>query len=118
MSAHILIVEDEIMISIHMEDTLAGLGHTVIAASSQKEAEAILDEDKIDLAIVDYHLRDGTSAHLAEKLHERKVPFIVCSGSAGVAELDQIFNGTEFLAKPFTTEGLVAAVSAFDRSDA
>jgi DNA-binding NtrC family response regulator len=112
MSKRILIVEDEIMISMHMEDTLAGLGHTVVTASSQREAETIIDTGVVDVAIVDYHLSDGTSSNLAAKLHERRVPFIVCSGSAGISELDEIFGGSTFLAKPFTTEGLIDAVAS------
>ncbi|RYE51571.1 MAG: response regulator [Hyphomicrobiales bacterium] len=112
MSKRILIVEDEIMISLHIEDTLAGLGHTVVTASSQREAEAIVDVNVIDLAIIDYHLSDGTSANLADKLKQRRVPFIVCSGSAGISELDEIFGGSTFLAKPFTTEGLIDAVTS------
>ncbi|WP_055045783.1 response regulator [Devosia sp. A16] len=114
----ILIVEDEIMISMHMADTLSELGHIVITAPSQRRALAILETAAIDLAIVDYHLSDGTSAQLAATLHERGVPFIVCSGSAGVAELDEIFGGSPFLAKPFTTEGLVDALGSLNRTDA
>jgi len=114
----ILIVEDEIMISMHMADTLSELGHAVVTASSQRHALATIETAAIDLAIVDYHLSDGTSAQLAAKLHERGVPFIVCSGNSGVAELDEIFGGSTFLAKPFTTEGLVDALSNLNRTDA
>jgi DNA-binding NtrC family response regulator len=114
----ILIVEDEIMISMHMESTVAELGHIVVTAASQHEAEAILDADVVDLAIIDYHLTDGTSAQLAAKLHDRRVPFIVCSGSTGLDELGEIFSGSRFLPKPFTTEGLIEAVTGINADSA
>ncbi len=117
MSKRILIVEDEIMISMHMEDTLVEFGHTVMTASSQQEAEAIMAAGVVDLAIVDYHLSDGTSANLANKLRERSVPFIVCSGSAGISELDETFGCSTFLAKPFTTEALIDAVASVSTVD-
>jgi len=82
------IVADEIMISMHMEDTPAGLGHTVLTAASQHEAEAILDADVIDLAVVDCHLPDGTSARRALELQERGVPSVVCSGTMDKAAPD------------------------------
>lgn len=110
----ILIVEDEVMISMHIEVTLAELGHTVLAAASQREVEALLDAEAINLAVIDYHLSDGTSAPLAARLTDRGVPFIICSGSAEAAELEEVFSGSLFLSKPFTTDHLIAAVSQLD----
>lgn len=114
----VLIVEDEIIIAIHIESTLAELGHEVVAAVSLAEAEEILEAADVDLAILDYHLPDGTSEPLVSRLHAMDIPFIICSGSAGLEELSQAFQRTTFLAKPFTTEGLVAAVAAMGRADA
>lgn len=114
----ILVVEDETMIAFHMESTLSDLGHHVKTATSASEAEAILSEDDIDVAVIDYHLTDGTSLQLAERLHALGVPFVVCSGSVGLSELGEVFQHTTFLPKPFTTDGLIEAVAAMAREDA
>ena len=107
----ILVVEDEMIIALDIESTLTELGHSVVCASSRAEALALLDAQSFQLAIVDYHLKDGDSGPLAAELVTRKVPFIVCSGSTGLGELGEVFSGAAFLAKPFSSEGLVEAIA-------
>jgi len=109
----ILVVEDEIMIAMHIEDTLGQLGHQVTSVTTVAEAQPLVEASRIDLAIVDYRLQGGTTCTLAQRLHDLNVPFIVCSGTAGLEELGDAFRNTPFLAKPFTTDGLVAAVENF-----
>jgi DNA-binding NtrC family response regulator len=79
-SKRILIVEDEMMIALHMEDTLAALGHKVTTATTSQEAEQVLEDGRLDLAIVDYRLTHGNTEGLMERLQAARVPFIVCSG--------------------------------------
>lgn len=97
---HILVVEDEARIALDIQSTLSDLGHRVSTVSTTHEAEGILSTDPIDLAILDYHLRDGTSDQLARKLQQNGTLFVICSGTAGIAELQQ----PTILAKPFTTD--------------
>ena len=108
----ILVVEDEMIIALHIESTLIDLGHHVTCASTRAEALDLLDATDYDLAVVDYHLNDGDAAPLAAELTTRRVPFIVCSGSTGLEELGEVFQGAAFLAKPFSTEGLLSAISS------
>lgn len=112
----ILVVEDEIMIAMHIEETLGQLGHEVCTAANVGEAHALLDAGRIDLAIVDYHLQGTTTCGLVQRLHELRVPFIVCSGTAGLEELGEAFQNSPFLAKPFTSDGLLAAVDDIARA--
>ena len=105
----ILVVEDEMIIALDMESTLTDLGHEVVIATTT--AEAILHSGDIDLAIVDYHLKDGKTDEVAMELRRKGVPFIVCSGSAGLQELGEVFDDMTFLPKPFTTDGLIGALS-------
>lgn len=118
MSKRILVVEDETMIAFHIEESLAQLGHSIRTAATTAEAEAILASTSIDVAVLDYHLADGTSGHLAARLRELAIPFVVCSGTAGLSELGEVFQHTTFLSKPFTTEGLIDAVRAAVPADA
>ena len=109
---HILIVEDEALIALDMEVTLADLGHRVTSASSIAQARNILNSDPVDVAVLDYHLKDGTADHLARELQQREVPFVICSGTAGLAELATVFQDTKFLPKPFSADDLIGAITA------
>ena len=106
----ILIVEDEMIVALDMETTLSELGHEVTMVSTTDEAVKVTEAGGIDLAIIDYHLKDGKTDAVAASLRHAGVPFIVCSGSAGLQELGEIFQGTTFLPKPFTTSGLMEAL--------
>ena len=107
----ILIVEDEALVALDIESTLGELGHDTATATTVAEALQLLESGRFDLAIVDYHLKDGTADQLGMTLRSRNIPFVLCSGSAGLQEFGEVFQGTPVLAKPFTTDGLVGAIS-------
>jgi len=107
----ILVVEDEAMILLDLEDTLAGLGHSVVSATTAEGGKAVLSNDDFDLAVIDFHLRDGTSANLARELADRGIPFILCTGTARPDELLDVSQRTVFLEKPYTSRGLLNAVA-------
>jgi len=111
-SRHILIVEDEMMIALHIEDTLGQLGHEVSTATTIAQAEHLLDAGSVDLAIVDYKLTDGNTEALMERLQVAGVPFIVCSGISEEEERQKGRLETRFLSKPFSSDALIDAVTA------
>jgi DNA-binding NtrC family response regulator len=114
-SKRILVVEDEAMILMDLEETLLGLGYSVVSSTTVGGAEASLESGDFDLAVIDFHLRDGTSADLARKLAGRGIPFILCTGTARSDELREVSQRTVFLEKPYTSEGLLDAVkTAFE----
>ncbi|RYG61628.1 response regulator [bacterium] len=110
-SMRVLVVEDEALILLDLEDTLLGLGHSVVSSSTVKDAQASLESEGFDLAVIDFHLRDGTSGNLAQTLTERGVPYILCTGTARPEELQGIPPATVILKKPYISEGLVEAVN-------
>jgi CheY-like chemotaxis protein len=105
-----LLVEDEPLIALDIELTLQQLGHVVLTTTSNEEATALLQTRPVDLAILDFRVRDGDTSELAGQLHARAIPFVVCSGSAALQELGEAFRDAEFLPKPYTTEGLLRAL--------
>jgi len=106
----VLIVEDEALIAMNIEMQLQDLGFETRLASSVDEALRLLTSDSLDLAILDYSLRDGEkTTPIAEALHERRVPFIVCSGSQ-FNDMARVFEGVTVLSKPFTDDLLQSAV--------
>lgn len=107
----ILLVEDEPLISLDIETTLDQLGHEVHSVTTVAEALAQIEAGHVDIAILDYHLKDADTTEVAARLRHANVPFIVCSGSVGLGEIDTAFPGARFLAKPFSTDGLLRAVN-------
>lgn len=106
----ILLVEDEMLIALDIESTLHELGHAVFSATTVAEALQHL-EHGIDLAILDFQLQGGDTTGLARHLRASGIPFVVCSGDIGLDDLGAAFAGASFLPKPFSTDGLLRAVS-------
>ncbi len=77
-------------------------------AATVAEAEGLLNEHPPDVALVDFHLREGErSDGLIARLHEQSVPVIMLSGSFEFPRLSSIV-GTTFLEKPVSEAQLLA----------
>jgi CheY-like chemotaxis protein len=108
-SKHILVVEDEALVALDIQTQLEELGHKVSAAAAVAEAAAILQSESVDVAIVDWHLRDEISAPLIDLLKHRQIPFVVCSASA-LEELANLFPTAPILLKPFGADDLLGVL--------
>ena len=72
-----LIVEDEALVSMLIEDTLAGLGHEVTAVASRlQEACELASTQQFDMAILDVNLDGRSSFPVAE--NSRRAPGALC----------------------------------------
>ena len=108
----ILIVEDEPLIAMMLEDFLdmldkqpAGTADTVATALDQVNAGGV------DAVILDVHLRGGeTSWPVAEALAEKGIPFVLATGGSGEM-IEPAFRDRPILAKPFTLDGVEAALA-------
>lgn len=107
----VLIVEDEPMIALSIEQHLDDLGYRATATSSIEQALERIEQGDIDLCILDYDIRGRASTPVAAALHERSVPFVLCSGS-DVPTLADLFEGVLILGKPFTQVDLESAVTS------
>lgn len=98
----ILVVEDEVMISMMLESFLEELGYPIAGtAESVSEALRLVEGGGFGMAILDLSLENGEkSAPVAEELSRLGIPFIVSSGSA--EPLDGPFSGRPVLSKPYT----------------
>lgn len=110
-SKRILLVEDEPLIALDIETTLSDLGHEVLLATTLAEAMAHVEASALDVAILDYHLKEGDTTGVAARLRQGGIPFIVCSGGFGVEEFNAVFAGASVLTKPFSTDGLLDAIA-------
>ena len=108
-----LVVEDEPMVLRRLCQLIARQGYEVKAASSVAEAMVLLEADP-DLLVTDLQLLDGSGEDVAIASFERNParPIIVCSGfNAEDLRRDRLrLAPLTFLAKPFTTADLEAAL--------
>lgn len=106
-----LLLEDEPLISMDIEMTLEAAGFDVATVMSSADANAWLDGNAADVAIVDIMLRDGRCDEFVSRLEKAGVPFVVHSG-----DLPGAYDGTPFaqgvcLNKPAQAEELVATLT-------
>nr|MEA2797623.1 hypothetical protein [Phenylobacterium sp.] len=105
----VLVVEDEMMVSMLIEDMLSDMGCTVMGPASRlDEAIELAMESDIDCAVLDVNLGGQPIFPLADLLRERGCPFAFATGY-GDAGLRDVDRGTPVLQKPFR-EGDLARV--------
>ena len=106
----VLIVEDEPLIAMMVEDYVDMLGHSVVGpADSAAEGVRLVEAGDLDVAICDVNLRDGPSWPVADALKARGIPFLVATGGH-VEPPPPAHADAPQLAKPFTLDGLEAAL--------
>ena len=105
----VLVVEDEMMVSMLIEDMLSDMGCTVIGPASRlDEAMELATSSDMDCAVLDVNLGGQPIFPLADLLRERGCPFAFATGY-GDAGLRDVDRGTPVLQKPFR-EGDLARV--------
>jgi CheY-like chemotaxis protein len=105
----VLVVEDEMMVSMLIEDMLGDLGCTVVGPASRlDEAVELAKSAEIDCAVLDVNLGGQPIFPVADLLREKGAPFAFATGygDAGLRDSDR---GTPVLQKPFR-EGDLARV--------
>ncbi|MEH6677111.1 response regulator [Phenylobacterium sp.] len=102
----VLVVEDEMMVSMLIEDMLSDLGCQVIGPASRlEEAIALVGSSELDCAVLDVNLGGQPIFPLADILREKGAPFAFATGY-GDAGLRDVDKGTPVLQKPFRESDL------------
>jgi CheY-like chemotaxis protein len=105
-----LVVEDEIMVAMHVEDLLTELGIEVSAiATSLDQALALAREGGFDFAVLDVNLAGQLSFPVADVLRERGIPFLFASGYGSKGVQDD-YRSAIRLQKPFVGRDLAQAI--------
>ena len=97
----VLVVEDEMMVSMLIEDMLHDLGCIVVGPASRLEdAIALVESAELDCAVLDVNLGGQPIFPLADLLRQRGAPFAFATGygDAGLRDADK---GSPVLLKPF-----------------
>jgi CheY-like chemotaxis protein len=105
----VLVVEDEMMVSMLIEDMLTDLGCTIIGPASRlDEAMDLANKAELDCAVLDVNLGGQPIFPVADALRQRGAPFAFATGY-GDAGLRDVDRGSPVLQKPFR-EGDLARV--------
>ena len=102
----VLLVEDEALVAMMIQETLAEFGFQVLGPiSTASEALAAARERHIDAAVLDINLGDGLVYTVAEILAKRGVPFVFVTGY-DADSVNSRFDGIPVLQKPIERESL------------
>lgn len=107
----VLVVEDEMMVSMLIEDMLADMGCKVVGPASRlEEAVELAGASEIDCAVLDVNLGGQPIFPLADILRAKGAPFAFATGY-GDAGLRDVDKGTPVLQKPFRESDLARVLN-------
>ncbi len=113
---NILLVEDELELSLLMQEILSDAGYSVERAFSLSDAMAALAEEEFDGAVLDVELRDGVVFPAADILKHRGIPYMFVSAVFN-AVVPAVHRAAPFVSKPYQPGELVSRLHAVvDRS--
>lgn len=119
MTYHILIIDDEPMITELLTDHLQDGGYETMAANSAAEAMKLLSRNP-DLIILDINMPDMDGLTFCRNIRDH-VSCPILFLTARVTEQDKInglgFGGDDYITKPFSLKELSARVAAHLRRD-
>jgi DNA-binding response OmpR family regulator len=102
----VLLVEDEALVAMMIQDTLAEFGFQVVGpVSTASGALAAARESHFDAAVLDINLGDGLVYTVAEILEKRGVPFVFVTGY-DADSVDSRFSDVPVLQKPIERDML------------
>lgn len=108
----VMVAEDELLISMLIEDVLADAGCLVVGPfSNVSDALAAAKDALIDVALLDVNLRGEMIYPAAEALAERGIPFLLLSGY-GREAVPLNHPEWEACSKPFKALDLTARLGA------
>jgi CheY-like chemotaxis protein len=104
MGARILIVEDEIIVSLFLEDLLGEIGYEIAGVVSYLD-DAMAHAPDYDAAVLDVHINGRPVFDLADMLAARGTPFVFATGY-GARGIPDPHSGRPVLQKPFMPDEL------------
>jgi CheY-like chemotaxis protein len=108
----VLIVEDDAIIALDFEQTVAEFGVTrVRIASSVAQALEMIAERAPDFGLLDIGLSEGKSFAVAKRLAVLKIPFVFVTGYSGDRVFPPEYSDRPRLSKPFSRDELFAILS-------
>ena len=106
-----LLVEDDLLLAMDIEDTLAGMGAVVVdVCHTLDEAMARADVNDFAVAVLDFSLGSDSVAPLARRLARRNVPFILHTGMSRSEPSLMEWSDSIIVEKPASPQTLATAI--------
>jgi len=113
--ARVLLLEDDTTLRFALTRMLEQLGYEVEGAATVREAEGAVRGSRLDAAILDYQLPDGTALDLLPQLQATlpRIPTVILTGHASIElAVRALQEGADhFLTKPVELPALAAVVA-------
>jgi DNA-binding NtrC family response regulator len=110
----ILVVDDDPAILLLIKAILEGRAYRVLLAENGESATHLIEQLRIDLVLTDVMMPNMSGLDLANTLVAMRpglrVLFMSAFQDSDAVRMQVLERGSGFVAKPFKTEGLVAAV--------
>jgi len=112
-STSVLIVEDNAIIALDAEEAVLSLGMTVAGVASRvSEALEAIRVGRVDVAVLDYELADGTSEPVARKLAAAGIPYAIVSSMPLDILLERGLDPLRIVAKPADFARIVSCLTS------
>jgi DNA-binding response OmpR family regulator len=109
--ARILLIDDDDSVRTMLHLTLAHFGHTVIEARNGKEGLELFEHANADLLITDIVMPEKEGLEVLMELRKRHPPVKIIAISGGdYLHMAKLMGAAKVLAKPFSTDVLIAAI--------
>ncbi|WP_426123041.1 response regulator [Pararhizobium sp. PWRC1-1] len=106
----ILVVEDEVLLAMHLEDLLIEMGHEVVGPAIRiVEALKFARQADLDFAVLDVNVAGSQSFPVADVLLARAIPFVFATGYGAEGFLDR-YRDHPTLRKPYEPRELQRAI--------
>ena len=118
MKRSVLIVDDDLDLSMVISDMLEDYGYSVETADSAEAAFTALETKRYDLLLLDINLPDSTGFELCRELRRASdVPVIFASARTNESDRIEGFDigGDDYLPKPYSMKELLSRVNALIR---
>jgi PAS domain S-box-containing protein len=112
----VLIVEDEMVVQLHLTRIVAELGHQVVGtAMNAREALELAAREAPELVLMDIHLADGDdgveTAQALVRQHDCAVVFVSAYADQATIERSERVGAAGYLVKPFSAPAVRAAIT-------
>jgi two-component SAPR family response regulator len=108
----ILIVEDELLIALHLQGIVETLGCVVAGPVSSVEAAiGLLRTNSPDAALLDVNLQGVTVLPVAQECQRQNIPFILVTGYGRLPLDEPLLNDAVRVRKPFNKADIANVLS-------
>jgi CheY-like chemotaxis protein len=105
----VLVVEDELLISLDLQHALREAGAKVVSAGYVEAALYMTEQAEVSAAVVDLRLGKGDGASVCQRLQRLGIPFIVHTAYSA-ADVRLQYPKSPVIRKPARPELIIAAL--------